>query len=84
MAPDLADLLEDFLNQLELIRSKGVVLTKVLGVLVVIQGHPATREGKLALEDVPLFSEHTLQFVLHVFPFGEQPGLDDFIDVGAG
>ena len=55
-----ANRLEDFLNQLELIRGKGVVLDEILTILELPKRHPAVLEGELILEDVAAFLEDFL------------------------
>ena len=52
--PGLADRLEDFLDQLELVRGEGVVLDEILAVLELAERHAAVLEGELVLEDVAL------------------------------
>ena len=54
--PGLADRLEDFLDQLELVRGERVVLDEILAVLELAERHAAVLEGELALEDVALAS----------------------------
>ena len=82
--PGLADRLEDFLEQLELVRGERVVLDEILAVLELAEGHAAVLEGQLVLEDVALLLEHGFEFGLHVRHLCQQAGLDHFIDVGAG
>jgi len=52
--PGLANRLEDFLDQLELIWGEGVVLDEIFAVLELAEGHAAVLECELALEDVTL------------------------------
>ena len=54
--PGLADRLEDFLDQLELVGGERVVLDEIVAVLEVLEGHPAVLEGQLVLEDVALLA----------------------------
>ena len=64
--PGFADRLEDFLNQLELIGGKGVVLDEIFAILELPKRHPAVLEGELVLEDVALGLELGFEVTLHV------------------
>src|SRR5262245_49146021 len=68
----LADCLEDFLNQLELVGSKWVVLDEILAVLELAKRHAAVLKGELALEDVAALVEDFLKFAFQVGEFCQQ------------
>ena len=52
--PGFADRLEDFLDQLELVGSEGIVLDEIVAVLELPERHAAVLESELVLEDVAL------------------------------
>ena len=62
--PGLADRLEDFLDQLELVRGERIVLDEILAVLELAERHAAVLEGELVLEDVAPLLEDVFEFSL--------------------
>ena len=50
--PSLADRLEDFLEQLELVRSEWVILDEVVGILELLEGHADVFERQLIFENL--------------------------------
>ena len=82
--PCFADGLEDFLDQLELVRGEWVVLGEVLAVRELPKCHATVCERELAVENVTALREHLVEFAQDVRPLCQQAGLDHFINVGAG
>ena len=82
--PGLADRLEDFLDQLELIRGERVILDEIFSVFVLAERHSAVLKRELTLEDVAPLLEDGFEIGLHVWKLRQQAGLNHFIDVAAG
>ena len=79
-----ANALEDALHQLELVRRKGIHLGKVILVTIGTEGPPGAHEAQLVAEDVCLTRVELGQLVMDGFGLGQQAGLNDLIDIGAG
>ena len=80
----LADGLEHLLQQLELIRRKGVVGGEVFGALDALEGGGVVRKRELVVDDVGLGRPDGLQGRLGLGGFFEQAVGNHLVGVGAG
>ena len=82
--PHLADGLEDFLQQRELVMGKGVKGDKLGGVFVAAQADRVARKAELVVDDIALGGKGVAQLDVGGFGFGEQTLADHFVGVGTG
>ena len=81
---DLADGLEDLLQQGELVGGVGIDADELGGVLVAAQVHRVADEGELIVDDVAGLLEGVAQRIVRALALGEQALADDLVGVGAG
>ena len=81
---NLADGLEHLLQQLELIRRKGVMGSEIISALDALEGGGVVRKRELVVDDVGLGRPDGLQGRLGLGGFFEQAVGNHLVGVGAG
>ena len=78
----LADLFEDFLYQLEVVRHEGIIGDKAIHAFNVFQRGAGTIKGQLVTQDRAFGFKHTFQLSACRVGFHQQALADDFVRVG--